>query len=246
MNTSLHNLQLNMEQTTLSHAQQDQLIKVIGKLLRSNFDPHFGSILIVRAWADGTFEEILSGNLAYGEAADCHTQKLQQRSHSEPRWVNDSRLGSAAYVGHEVSEALNCCDPESFYYGRLDVDTGSFYAGCGHYVLSLPIDDGRIIASFRASYCWRGNRISVSVSELWQNELMLVSLAEALHAIMPQDERLTKSLDEVTAHYHPWETTSYGTNKALITRCLTNERLLIYSISNLANSKAPAFYQAYA
>lgn len=247
MNTSLHNLQLNMAQSTLSLAQQEQLVEILARMLYANFDPHFGSILIVRAWADGTYETILSGNLDNGTACNCRTQKWQDHPHTGLKLVTDACLNSDAYVGHEVSEALQCANPGSYYYGRIDPAVGSLYAENGHYVLSLPLDNGRIVASFRASYCWHQSRISTSISEPWQHKLMLVSLAEVFHLLLSQDLRLADSFEEITTALRQRETTNYGTNSAMIRRRLSHRHTVtIYQITNRANSKLPLVRQAYA
>ncbi len=235
----LHNLQLNKEQKTMSGTQQKQLLEVIGMLLRTNYNPHEGSMLIIRAWADGTFEELLSGDLMLGKASGCHTQTLKG-----DRLVNDSHYNSAEYVGHEVSEAIRCDTPNAFYYGKIKSDVGCVYAEQGHYVLSLPLENGRIIASFRANYCWRHNNIASSTSEPWQHRLMLTSLAEAFCAIMPQDQRLADSFKEIlSSYYYKREQACYTANSSLIRRCLANNSNpdeVIYRVINISNSKLPA------
>lgn len=243
MNFSLlHNLQLNREQITLCESQQHQLLKVIGKLLSANYNPHEGSLLIVRTWADGTFEELLSGDLMLGKASNCHTQKLKG-----DYLVNDSRYSSAEYVGHEVSEAIRCSTPGAFYYGKIDSNVGRIYAKQGHYVLSLPLNNGRIIASFRANYCWHHHNMTSSISEPWQHRLMLTGLAEAFCLVMPQEERLADSFEEILASYCERERACYTVNSGLIQRCLAHRpEEEICKVVNINNSKLPTTWRAVA
>lgn len=232
----LHGLQLNKEQRTMSETQQHQLLEVIGKLLRANYNPHEGSLLIVRTWADGTFEELLSGNLILGRASGCHTQKFKG-----DRLVNDAHYNSAEYVDHEVSEAIRCGTPGTFYYEKIKSDVGCIYAEQGHYVLSLPLENGRIIASFRANYCWHHKNIASSTSEPWQHRLMLTSLAEAFCTIMSQEQRLVDSFEEILSSYCQRERSCYTANSALIQRCLVGKpEEEIYRVTNIDASKLPA------
>lgn len=241
--SSTQNLQLNMEQLTLSKAQQELLLAVIKKLLKANYYPLKGSILIVRTWADGVPEEILSGDLGYGKAKNCRVQKLEQSSNSGPRLVNDKRFehfGSNRLVGWGVSAALQCDIPDTFYYGRIHADVGSVYAENGHYILSLPLEDGRIVASFRADYCQRGGAYSSCVNEEWQHRLMLAGLAEALYKIMPQDKRLATSFKEVKSVYWWRRLVDLDANSNLISRCIARKKIKKCKVINIANSKMPA------
>lgn len=200
-------------------------------------------MLIVRTWADGTFEKILSGNLGYGKAKNCRVQKLKQFSSSRPRLVNDKRFehfDSSELVGWEVSTALQCDIPGTFYCGRIHADSGSVCAENGHYVLSLPLEDGRIVASFQADYCWRDGTSSSYVNEEWQHRLMLAGLAEALHKIMPQDKRLTASFKEVESVYWCRRLIDLDTNSNLISHCIAREKIKKCKVINIANSKMPA------
>lgn len=238
MNYSLlSNLQLNKEQVTLSRAQQKQLLEVIGRLIFANFRPSHGSILIIRAWADGTYEQILSGDLSSGVAERCYTQALKDHPRRGLNLVNDMCGNSAELVGWEVSEALGCEKPGAFYYGKINPCRGSLYAEDGHYVLSLPLDNGRIIAAFRASYSWRKGGISSCVSEPWQHRLFLASLAETLHRIMPRDQRLADSYDEIMSVVSQRNLSGYKANSDLIANCLSSRAAGIYQIVNLRNSK---------
>lgn len=243
MNFSLlANLQLNKEQITLSRTQQTLLLEIVGRLLHANYSPKRGSILIVRAWADGTYERILSGNLIEGKASGCHTQKLKQCRGMGELVVNATHSDSATFVEREVLEALNCANPGSFYYSKISPERGTIYSEYGHYVLSLPLDNGRLIASFRAHYCW-GGRIRLSVSEPWQHELMLAGLTEALHLLMSHDVRLTDSFEEALLGR---ELNCGRTNSELIQRCLSSGQPTVYIYTNTSHSKLPLGQQAYA
>lgn len=240
MNFSLlHNLQLNREQKTLCETQQRQLLEVIGRLLYANYDPREGSILIVRTWADGTFEKILSGDLMLGKASDCHTQKRKYHPNLGLQVVNDAHCNSADLVDREVSSAIECNTPGTFYYNKIDAGIGSIYAEDGHYVLSLPLENGRIIASFRANYCQRRGDISSSISEPWQHRLMLTGLAEAFCTILSQDQRLIDSFDEIISAHNRRGLTCYGANSALVQKCLSHERMKTYRVIHINNSKMP-------
>lgn len=234
------NLQLNREQATLSEEQQNLLLAIIGRLLSANYDPHRGSLLIVRTWADGTFEKVLSGDLALGTANSCHTQKFKMCPGQGLKVVNDACYESNVLVGLEVAAAIKSGTPGTFYYDKINPNAGSIYAENGRYILSLPLENGRIIASYRASYCWRSNRISVSINEPWQHRLMLASLAEAFCKIMPQDQRLVDSLAEIELFCKRHNCANYSTNSAIIARCIARKDAKVSKVINMENSKMPA------
>lgn len=241
-NSLLNTLQLNREQKTLCETQQQQLLEVVDRLIRVNYDPHEGSILIIRAWADGTFEEVLSGNLAYSSAEKSCTRELKEDHLKRTRLTNEYH-DSSDLVGYEVSEALNCEDVESFYYDKINTTTGKICAENGHYVLSLPIEEGRIIASFRANYCWCSGNIKSSINEPWQHQLILAGLAETLHKMMPEDERLEHSFNQALCSCKWCALEGHDINSAMIQRCLSGQHAhkpMAYSAVALGNSKLPS------
>lgn len=225
-----HDLQLNKGQMVLSAPQQDLLIEVIDGLLDANCDPHKGSMLIVHARADGTSEEILSGNLMSGKAIGSRSQKIKRYPHSELRLINEAHYNSADYVDLEVRDAVRCSTPGTFYYDKIDPGTGGIYAENGHYVLSLPIDSGRIVASFRASYCQRDGSILPSISEPLQHRLMLMGLAEAFRTVMPLDQRLADSIAEIMSAYERRSLAAQDANDALAEQHTTRDDIDPYSV----------------
>ena len=67
---------------------------------------------------------------------------------------------------------------------------------------------------------------------------MLLSLTEALHKIMPEDERLEQSFEEVIEPYDYRGFSGFALNSALIDRTLAHERTIFFAF-NTDNSKLP-------